>query len=282
MASDPKNNIFELQIDISADHIADNCNLLDILSDYATLSKQQLKQVMQKGAVWLAKNKDSKTAKPVRRKNAKIQAGNQLFLYYNPQVLEQTVDMPRLIADEADFSVWNKPYGVWSHGSKWGDHCSIGRLVEQHFDYARQSFVVHRLDRAANGLMLIAHNKITSKALSEQFANRQIEKTYRAKVNGHFTENQTIELPVDGKPAISHVSLISYDKDCDQSLVEVKIETGRKHQIRKHLASISFPIIGDRLYGQAKENDENLQLTSYELSFTYPTSQQKKRYQLPE
>lgn len=281
MVSDPKNNIFELQIDISADHIAENCNLLDILSDYATLSKQQLKQAMQKGAVWLAKNKDSKTAKPVRRKNAKIQAGNQLFLYYNPQVLEQTVDMPRLIEDEGDYSVWNKPYGVWSHGSKWGDHCSIGRLVEQHFNFARQSFVVHRLDRAANGLIIIAHNKKTAKALSEQFANRQVEKIYRARVNGHFTESQTINSSIDDKSAISHVSLINYDQSSNQSLVEVLIETGRKHQIRKHLASIGFPIIGDRLYGKAKDDDENLQLSAYQLSFTYPISQQKKRYQLP-
>lgn len=281
MTSDPKNNIIELHIDITDDHIAENLNILDIFAEHWDHSRQNLKDAMQKGALWLTQSHSAKTARPIRRKNAKLKAGNQLHLYYNPQVLSETVEKPTLITDEGDYSVWNKPYGVWSHGSKWGDHCSIGRLVEQHFNFARQSFVVHRLDRAANGLMIIAHNKKAAKALSDQFANRQVDKIYRARVNGHFTESQTINSSIDDKSAISHVSLINYDQSSNKSLVAVKIETGRKHQIRKHLASIGFPIIGDRLYGNAKESDENLQLSAYQLSFTCPISQQKKRYQLP-
>lgn len=281
MTSDPKNNIIELHIDITDDHIAENLNILDIFAEHWVHSRQNLKDAMQKGALWLTQSHNTKTARPVRRKNAKLKVGNQLHLYYNPQVLSETVEQPTLITDEGDYSVWNKPYGVWSHGSKWGDHCSIGRLVEQHFNFARQSFVVHRLDRAANGLIIIAHNKKTAKALSDQFAHRQVDKIYRAKVNGHFTENQTIDSPIDDKSTISHISLINHDQSANQSLVAIKIETGRKHQIRKHLASIGFPIIGDRLYGNAKENDENLQLSAYELSFTCPINQQKKRYQLP-
>ncbi|WP_251358658.1 RluA family pseudouridine synthase [Kangiella sp. TOML190] len=281
MAPDPKNNIIELQIDISEQMIAQNINALDILAQASGLSKQKLKDAMSKGAVWLSPSAKSQNAKPLRRKHAKLKAGNQLSLYYNPQVLAQQVDSPRLIADEGDYSVWHKPYGVWSHGSKWGDHCSIGRLVEQYFSQQqkpRQSFVVHRLDRAANGLILIAHNKKAAQALSELFANRKVEKIYRAAVVGHFTHDQTIESPIDGKTAISHAALLEFDATANQSLLEIKIETGRKHQIRKHLSSIGFPIIGDRLYGEAKNTDSDLQLTAFELKFACPFTGVPRQY----
>ncbi|NVJ65822.1 MAG: RNA pseudouridine synthase [Gammaproteobacteria bacterium] len=280
MSNEHKNSTIELHIDIAAEHIAQKINPLELLAQQTSLSKQKLKDAMAKGAVWLSTSGASKSAKPIRRKNAKLKAGNQLSLYYNPHVLAQQVDNPTLVADEGDYSVWNKPYGVWSQSSKWGDHCSIGRLVEQHFEFKRSSFVVHRLDRAANGLILIAHNKKTSQLLSDLFAKRKVEKVYQATVTGKFDKPQTIELPIDDKKAISHVSLIDYDSSKNQSRLEVKIETGRKHQIRKHLASIGFPIIGDRLYGQAQAEDINLQLTAYQLAFDCPLSAQSKTYQL--
>ncbi|MRX27861.1 RluA family pseudouridine synthase [Kangiella sp. HZ709] len=278
MVSDTKNNIIELHIDILEDYIENNLSVLDLLTNRCTLSKQKLKDAMAKGAVWLTATKDSAKAKPVRRKNAKLKAGNQLYLYYNPQVLQQISSLPILIADEVDYSIWNKPYGVWSQGSKWGDHCSMGRLVEQYFEFNRQAFVVHRLDRAANGLMLIAHNKKTAHKFAKLFAERRVEKSYQALVNGHFEKNQIITIPIDDKPAISHVSLMTYNKEKQVSLLEVAIETGRKHQIRKHLASIGMPIIGDRLYGKAKEEDIDLQLTSYKLCFECPITGIRKEY----
>lgn len=280
MSSEHKNNIIELHIDIAKQHIEQNLTALDLLAAESQLSKQKLKDAMTKGAVWLSPSADSNTAKPVRRKNAKLKAGNQIHLYYNPEILAQAALTPELIADEGDYSVWNKPYGVWSHGSKWGDHCSIGRLVEQYFEFARQSYLVHRLDRAANGLIVIAHNKKAARLLSEMFANREIEKTYRATVSGQLSQNQKIDTPIDDKQAISHVSLIEYHKTANQSFVEIKIETGRKHQIRKHLANIGHPIIGDRLYGSADKSTVDLQLTAYELNFNCPLQECKKHYQL--
>ncbi len=280
MSIEHKNNIIELHIDITDEHITQQLTSLDILANQTLLSKQKLKDAMTKGAVWLSPTKDSKTAKPIRRKNAKLKVDNQISIYYNLEVLAAEVTKPELIADEGDYTVWNKPYGVWSHGSKWGDHCAIGRLVEQHFDFQRQSFVVHRLDRAANGLILIAHNKKAAHLLSDLFSKRKVNKIYHAKTHGQFSETQTIKQPIDNKSAISHVSLIDYDDKNDISLLEIRIETGRKHQIRKHLASIGFPIIGDRLYGVAKEGDANLQLTAAELSFDCPFDNTKKRYKL--
>ncbi len=280
MNSDPKNNIIELHIDITQDHIDQKLSALEILVNQSQLSKQKLKDAMSKGAVWLSRTHDSTTAKPIRRKNVKLALANQLHLYYNPSVLQYSPDSPILISDEKDYSVWDKPYGVWSHGTKWGDHSSIGRLVEKHFDYARQSYLVHRLDRAANGLIIIAHNKKVARLLSDRFADRQVDKVYQARVQGHFQFEQTIDQAIDDKTAISHVSLIYYDESQNQSMLKVQIETGRKHQIRKHLASVGFPIIGDRLYGNGKEQDLDLQLTAFELRFVCPITKERKHYQI--
>ena len=269
-----------LNIEIQVSVASSEQNPLELLASASGLSKQKVKDAMAKGAVWLSKNKKKTgTARPIRRKNSKIKEGDQLFLYYNEKVLGETVEMPELVADEGDYSVWNKPYGVWAQGSKWGDHCSIGRLVEQYFDYNRQTYVVHRLDRAASGLMVVAHNKKAAAALSQLFAKREVEKTYQAQIVGRLPESQvTIDKAIDGKPAKSHASELS--SDATSSLVEVRIETGRKHQIRKHLASLGCPIVGDRMHGNAEGKDDNLQLKAVKLTFKCPVSDKSKNYSL--
>lgn len=287
MTEKTQNNIIELHITIENQHLEAKLSVLELLVNACRLSKQELskqklKDAMSKGAVCLSQGNK---AKVIRRKNAKLKVGQVLNLYYNPEVIGQQVEIPELIADEGNYSVWNKPYGVWSHGSKWGDHCSIGRLVEQYFDYNRQTFVVHRLDRAANGLIILAHNKKAASALSAMFANRdaasQLSKIYRAQVAGQFPqETQIITQEIDAKSAKSSANLIEYDAKNDKSLVEVKIETGRKHQIRIHLASLGFAIIGDRLHGDADENAQDLQLTAYRLSFLCPLTQRVRDYSL--
>lgn len=162
-----------------------------------------------------------------------------------------------------------------------GDHCSIGRLVEEHFDYNRQTYVVHRLDRAARGLIIVAHNKEAAAALSAMFAKRAAEKHYLAWVKGKFSHQSiTVEKPIDKKPAKSIVTFKEYDAESDRSLLSVQILTGRKHQIRIHLASLGFPIIGDRLYGVVDDNSPDLQLQANQLIFTCPLTGDLKQYQL--
>ena len=142
-------------------------------------------------------------------------------------------------------------------------------------------FTVHRLDRAASGLILVAHSKKMAAALSELFKKREVEKRYRAVVAGDFSAQPSplrIEKPVDDKVAISEISLISVDGG--QSTVDVRIETGRKHQIRRHLAGLGHPVIGDRLYGSGEKDGVDLQLTAYLLAFHCPVNDEPVEYRL--
>ncbi len=251
------------------------------LAEATGLSRQRTKQAMQKGAVWLTR--DGRTYR-LRRAKKPVQPGDTLHVYYSERVLAEVPPRPLLIADEGVYSVWYKPYDLRSQGSKWGDHCTIHRWVEKNLRPQRPAFVVHRLDRAATGLMLVAHQKGTATQLSELFQNRTIEKRYRAISYNRFPPTPqplTIDAEIDGRQARSHVTRLAYDAERDRSLLEVVIETGRKHQIRRHLAGMGFPVVGDRLYGQGEES-EDLQLTASVLAFRCPVGDVEKEYRLPE
>ncbi|MCS5586571.1 MAG: RluA family pseudouridine synthase [Gammaproteobacteria bacterium] len=241
--------------------------LIDVLADATSLSKQILKSALDKGCVWL---KSGKKTNRVRRVKKPLKVGDEVFIYYNERVLSSIPADPELLLDKKDYSIWLKPAGVFAQGSKWGDHCALTRLVEKSLD--RQTFLVHRLDRATSGLMIIAHTRQAARELSKLFAERKIKKTYLAIVKGKFQDEVlTINKDVDGKRAVSYAKLLKYSND--ESLLKIDIETGRKHQIRKHLSGVGHPIIGDRLYGNAQKNHpKDLQLQAIHLKFNCPTS----------
>jgi tRNA pseudouridine32 synthase/23S rRNA pseudouridine746 synthase len=246
------------------------------------LSKAQLKQAISKGALWLTRKKHTQR---LRRVKKPLLQGDELHFYYNEALLASKVKDAILISDEIDYSVWYKPFGMLSQGSKWSDHCTISRFAQQYFTPERSVFIVHRLDKAATGLILIAHSKKAARALSTMFEvrtsqNNMLEKHYQIIVHGDYSKNeqpQIITTDVDDKSARSTFTCIAYDKTKNQSLIKVKIDSGRKHQIRIHAASIGFPIVGDRLHGIADEREiQNLQLCAVDLSFICPLSIDKE------
>ena len=271
-------NQFEKHIQVTdKDSIA-----VDFLALESGLSKQLIKKLMQKGAVWQTIGKKTQR---LRRAKKTLRCGATLHIYYDKIVLDMIPPEPRLLADEGYYSVWHKPYGMLSQGSKWGDHCTITRWAEQYLSPQRNSFTVHRLDRAANGLIIVAHEKKAAAALSDLFQRRQIDKRYRVLVHGQFDKEITLEKPmsidskIDERDAKSHFSFVDYDSEKNQSLLDVNIETGRKHQVRRHSAELGFPIVGDRLYSNISVSD-NLQLTAYYLAFKCPFSQKQQVFNL--
>ena len=255
----------------------ESINIVDCLHKNTGLSKTSLKQIMQKGAVWITHNEQ---VKRVRRANKILKTGDTLHLYYDESVLNEEPPEPELIDDMVDYSIWNKPYGLRSQGSKWGDHCAINRWVEQHLKPQRPAFIVHRLDRAASGIIIIAHSKKMAAEFSKLFRLRKVKKCYRVWVHGCFMKSSlpvTYDDVLDDKAAVTHVMLLEYDKKSKCSLLDVEIETGRKHQIRRHLSMHGFTVMGDRLYGD-ESACVDLKLKAFEISFISPVDGSHKHY----
>lgn len=257
------------------------------VADACDLDRDILTEAAEKGAIWWQQSvAKSKHRNPVRIRSfdQKISTGDLILVNLNPKVLSSQAAAPVLVSDQVNYSIWNKPAGVFSQGTKWSDHCSITYLVEK--IHGKRALLVHRLDRAASGLIVIAHTKNAVNALAELFANRQVDKTYRAIVQGHYKEQlpQLVEIPIDDKTAhteITAADIIQDKKDTQlQTILTVKIATGRKHQIRSHLASIGFPLVGDRLFDPTRKHQQDLQLTAVGLKFICPFTSKELAFTL--
>jgi len=266
------NIIFEKHIIVSSD----KSNALTELSTQCEISIADIKRAITKGALWLTTGKSTQR---FRRLKKTLKKNDQLHFYYNNAVLKQEPEQAILIEDMGEYSVWHKPYGMLSQGSKWSDHCTISRWAQTHLQPERPVFIVHRLDRAATGLIVIAHTKKMAQNFSKKFEHHQLEKYYMIIVHGDHSQRsqpEVINLDIDGKKARSIFACMHYDKNLGVSLIKVKIESGRKHQIRLHAASINMPVVGDRLHGNKQKNEVlekrvnktiNLQLCAFSLSF---------------
>lgn len=255
---------------------------LDLLAEGTGLSKQRIKDAMNKGAVWWTLK--GKTLR-LRRATKVLYKGSTIQFFYDEQVLSRKPESANLIYDADNYSIWFKPAGMLSQGSQWGDHCSILRWVEvngqpNQGQRQQECFLVHRLDADAQGLIILAHDSQSAAKLSTLFQARDMRKFYQAWVVDDCnipTKGMTLNYELDGKSAITHVKKVRVENN--KTLLDVHIETGRKHQIRRHLANIGHPIVGDKLYGTKAST--GLQLLAYRLEFVCPNTKQPLTIELP-
>ena len=177
-----------------------------------------------------------------------------------------------IIYEDKDIIVVNKPKGMVVHPANGNPD---GTLVNAIMAICKDSLsgiggeirpgIVHRLDKDTSGLLIVAKNDMAHVNMSEQIKRHEVKKTYIALVRGIVKENEaTIDMPIgrsnsdrkkmavtkNGKNAVTHIKVLKrYDK---YTLLEINIETGRTHQIRVHLAHIGYPVIGDYIYSNGK------------------------------
>lgn len=260
-------------------------DVVSIVAREAKLSQTEVKRAMQCGALWHAGQRGARRFKPrrIRRKNIALSEGDELYFNFDPVFLATRAAAPVLVEDREKFSVWNKPAGVRVDGSKWGDHQSLRRMVELALT-GRHTQLVHRLDQWTSGLVLLAHDKSTARQLSALFAEGRVGKRYRALVAGRLEQSlpYIIDAAIDKKPSRTHIlsqvpatswlnagPTVSAPNGIFE--LELKIDTGRTHQIRRHLASIGLPVVGDRRYGLEALHDAraDLQLQAVELGLQW-------------
>jgi len=162
-----------------------------------------------------------------------------------------------------DFAVFDKPSGVMVHPTrKTTEYCLLDE-IRHHF--GEQADLAHRIDAETSGLVLVAKNKQASTILKTLFENRECNKEYLALVKGQIKDNITIDKPIsksngiigikmtcenqDGKASTTHIQPLKFNEQDNTTLVKAIPITGRQHQIRVHLDSIGYSILGDPLYG---------------------------------
>jgi tRNA pseudouridine32 synthase/23S rRNA pseudouridine746 synthase len=254
-------------------------NALEYLTEATGLPKKRLKDAMNKGAVWLIRGTHERR---LRRANSPLKASDRIELYYDEALLELKPPQLSPIEDRMGYTLWYKTAGVMSQGTRYGDHMALPRMAELAYGYKREIYTVHRLDRETRGLILLAHNKKMAAILSKLFQDGAVEKGYQAVVLGEAPLEGTIDLALDDKAAITHFTRLEYDAERNTSVLEIRIEHGRTHQIRRHLAHIGHPVMGDPRYGEGNKNREGLLLVAHRLNFICPMRRQPTEFQLPQ
>jgi tRNA pseudouridine32 synthase / 23S rRNA pseudouridine746 synthase len=257
---------------------ANSATACELLAGSTGLSKGRIKDAMIKGGVWLRTGRSNR--RRLRRATAVPGGGDILELFYAENLLAREPPPARCLHDQRQYSLWHKPAGLLAQGNDYGDHCSLLRQVE--LTLQRPVYLVHRLDREAAGLMLIAHQAQAAASLSSLFQEKGIRKHYEIRVVGlPDPPRGAILLPLDGRPAHTEYTLLAHEPATDSSLVAVELITGRLHQIRRHFHLLGHPVLGDSKYGVGNKNTEGLQLEAVALAFRCPCTRRQLSFTVP-
>lgn len=214
----------------------------------------------------------------------------------------EAIDFDIVYQDESVFII-NKPIGLVVHpaaGHQTGTLLNGLLAIDKNLEQLPRAGIVHRLDKDTSGLMMVARTLQAHHFLVDQLQQRLVSREYRAITQGVLTAGRTIEEPIDrhpkdrkkmavvsdGREAITHFSVRHKYKNFSE--IDVKLETGRTHQIRVHLAHLRHPLVGDPVYGGRltlpKAISDDLKdflyhfrrqaLHAKTLSFTHPQTQQ--------
>lgn len=216
----------------------------------------------------LDKNRLMQNSRPIHK--SETIEGIVCLTYFEPYFL----DLKPIFVTPI-FAIYDKPPNLLVHPKGYFEHLSLCDAIKSHF--GSQANPVHRLDFETSGLVMVSKKKVFEAKLKALFENQKIRKTYLAYARGKIDSSQTINTPIlmpnknnkhknlsikslistSGRPSITNIKPLSYDKNTDRTLIEIFPLTGRTHQIRIHLEYIGHKIIGEPIYGVNDEQAQN-------------------------
>ncbi len=232
----------------------------------------------------------------VAKAGLKLNVGDRLTISLPPPTPSSLLPEPiplSIIYEDDDLLVIDKPAGLVVHPAPGNPAHTLVNAILFHLsslpdtdDWHRPG-IVHRLDKDTSGVMLVAKNSVAHQNLADQFKTRSVVKTYLVLVRGHLTpEDGVIEAPIGrdsrdrkrmavvaesrGRQARTQYHVVKYIGN--YTLLEVRPETGRTHQIRVHLAAIGYPVVGDKVYGVKSDYLSRQFLHASLLGFHLPST----------
>ena len=273
---------------------------------FLEFSRAELTRWLQEGALTL-------DGVAVKAKH-KVLGGEWLHLqaqHQSREAWDEAEQIPlNVLYEDADLLLINKPPGLVVHpgaGNRSGT--LVNGLLSHRAELQRlpRAGIVHRLDKDTSGIMVVAASALALRALVDGIQQRQVQRSYVAICEGVMIAGQDVDQPIgrdpkhrtrqairdDGKPALSHIRV--RERYRAHSMVDVRLATGRTHQIRVHMQSIGFPLVGDRQYGwrrivppraeaetiAALHQFPRQALHAAKLQFEHPISKQPMSYSAP-
>ncbi len=268
------------------------------IAEKEELSRMMIQKLIEEGNILV----NGETTKP----SYQVRNGDRIIIQIpeikQTNLKEQEIPLD-IIYEDNDIVVVNKAKGMVVHPAVGNPDGTLVNAIMAHCKGNLSGIggelrpgIVHRLDKDTSGLLIIAKNDKAHLAMSEQIQNRQVKKTYLALVRGVIAENEaTIKMPIgrstkdrkkmavvkNGKEAITHFKVL--DRFSKYTYIEVKIETGRTHQIRVHMAEIGYPVIGDLVYSNGKNEFgvEGQMLHAKSLDFKHPITEKQMHLEAP-
>jgi len=236
----------------------------------------------------------------VAKAGVKLHVGDRVSITLPPpppSPLSPEAILLNIIYEDDDLLVIDKPAGLPIHPAPGHySHTLVNAILAYlpslpESDDSLRPGIVHRLDKGASGVMVVAKNSVAQANLINQFKTRSVVKAYLALVKGHLTPNEgVIEAPIGRDPRHrKRMAVVAEGKEArtqyyvikhvgDYTLVEVRPETGRTHQIRVHLSAIGYPVVGDSVYGVKSFHLSRPFLHACRLGFKLPSTGEYKEF----
>ncbi|HEX2973371.1 MAG TPA: RluA family pseudouridine synthase, partial [Tepidisphaeraceae bacterium] len=268
-----------------------------LITKYPTAKRTTLRQMVEQGRV-------SINGQPARTLKVPVGETDKVQVDQRPERTGPSLSPLELIHEDEDILVINKPAGLLTSTTPKEPRPTAIAVIRKYLatrEPRARAGVIHRLDRDASGLLVFSKNNDAYESLKQQFFKHSVERVYTAVIHGVLVppagriESDLVELPdgtvrttripTKGQHAITDYQTLKTAGGIggigNVSLLRVTLQTGRKHQIRTHLAQKGHPIVGDPVYGDVKDDKSRLLLAATTLSLDHPRTGQRLTFEIP-